>query len=401
MRLATIQGPLEIGLDYRRNVPAARSDRVGSPILDLQSPHNIGDWFVTKVTDRILDYDELVVVDRGAEPRDWEIVNAECDALVLKGGNYLQPRWLTDTFGVELFSKIRIPIVLFGVGVQSSFGEEVAFAPSEVEILRRIHDSSACSSVRGHATAEALERIGIHNYVVTGCPTVFWSRRPSITVRSPHDASAGFSYRQSLYADGDDAYRAQLRALEIVRDRFGAVRVLLQGEEVLLQRYVHARQWGAEDDVAVDRVAGTGLRRLTRRPLDADAIAAQIHDRYDRWAARPGLVDWIMRNSFFSHDAGEYLAEYASHGMVVGCRLHSNLVAVANGTPTVFLTYDRRTQELADLLDLPSCRLDEFDEHYDLFGQDWRPFEKRYMVHFEELRRFLDANHLPHRLQIG
>ena len=52
-------------------------------------------WFVTKVTDRILDYEELVVVERTAEPRDWELINEECDALVLTGGNYLQPRWLS------------------------------------------------------------------------------------------------------------------------------------------------------------------------------------------------------------------------------------------------------------------------------------------------------------------
>jgi polysaccharide pyruvyl transferase WcaK-like protein len=401
MRLATIQGALEIGLDYRRNVPAARSDRVGAPVLDLKAPHNIGDWFVTKVTDRILDYDELVVVERDADQRDWDALNAECDALVLKGGNYLQPRWLSDTFGIDIFRKIRIPIILFGVGVQSGFAEVVRFDPDEVEILRYIHDSSAYSSVRGHATAEALESIGIHNYVVTGCPTVFWSRRPTITVRAAHDASAGFSYRQSLYSEDDDVYRAQLRALDTVRDRFGRVRVILQGEEVLLQRYLQATQWRAEDDVTVERVADTRLRRLVRRPLDPATLAEQIHERYDRWAPRPTLIDWVMRNSFFSHDAGEYLAEYASHGMVVGCRLHSNLVAVANGTPTVFLTYDRRTEELADLFELPRCRLVDFDEQFDLLGQDWRGFEKRYMVHFEELRRFLEANDLPHRLEVA
>jgi polysaccharide pyruvyl transferase WcaK-like protein len=105
-----------------------------------------------------------------------------------------------------------------------------------------------------------------------------------------------------------------------------------------------------------------------------------------------------MNNTFFSYDIGEYLALYRSCGMVVGCRLHSNLLAVANGTPTVFLTYDQRTQELAELLELPHCALEDFGPEYDLFGQDWRPFEKSYRAHFAELRRFLEANGLPHRL---
>jgi polysaccharide pyruvyl transferase WcaK-like protein len=84
--------------------------------------------------------------------------------------------------------------------------------------------------------------------------------------------------------------------------------------------------------------------------------------------------------------------------MVVGCRLHSNLVSLANGTPTVFLTYDQRTQELAELLELPHCALGDFGPGFDLLGQDWRPFEKAYQVHFAEMRRFLEANHLRHRL---
>lgn len=398
MKLATIQGPLEIGLDYHRYVPAAKMDQAASPELDYDSPHNIGDWFVTKSADRLLAYEDLLIIRRDAPDRDWDAINAECDAVVLKGGNYIQSDWLTREFGIDLFRKIKLPIILFGVGLQAGRSERVQFEPEEIEILRYIHASAACSSVRGNSTAEALSSIGIDNFVVTACPTAYWSRKPEIVVRTPSDDAAGFSFRQSLYSEDPDVYRAQFAAIETVRNRFSTLTVILQGEEVLLQRYMEARRWGAEHEATLTPLFGTRISRLTRRPMHLDALAAEIHAEFDRYT-NPAFLDWFMNNTFFSYDIGEYLRTYASKGLVVGCRLHSNLVSVANGTPTVFLTYDQRTQELAELFELPHCALSEFGPEFDLLGQDWRPFEKNYRFYFSEMRRFLEANGLPHRLE--
>jgi hypothetical protein len=397
MKLATIQGPLEIGLDYHRYVPAAKMDQAASPALDYAAPHNMGDWFVTKAADRILAYDDLTIIHRDAPDTEWDMVNDECDAMVLKGGNYIQADWLTREFGIELFRKIKIPIILFGAGLQAGKAERVTFQPEEIEILRYIHDGAA-SSVRGNSTAEALAGIGIDNAVVTACPTAFWSRQPEIAVRPPHDDRAAYTFRQSLYSDDPAVYEAQFRAIETVRDRFGQVTVILQGEEVLMQRYLEVRRWGAEHEARLEPIPGTRLRRLTRTPLRLDEIRAEIHDRFGRFT-RPGLLDWFVNNTFFSYDIGEYLTTYRAQGLVVGCRLHSNLVSLANGTPTVFLTYDQRTQELAELLELPQCALTDFGPDFDLLGQDWRPFEKSYRHHFAEMRRFLEVNGLPHRLE--
>ncbi|MCU1363887.1 MAG: hypothetical protein JWM55_1715 [Acidimicrobiaceae bacterium] len=398
MKLATIQGALEIGLDYQRYVPAAKTDQAASPQLDYAAPHNIGDWFVTKVTDRILAYHELLVVARSADQHDWDIINSECGAMVLKGGNYIQPDWLSRNFGIDLFRKIKIPIILFGVGLQAGWSEQVDFQPEEIEILRYIHDSCACSSVRGYSTAEQLAKIGITNAAVTACPTIYWSRRPEITVRPASDERVGFSFRQSLYSDDPVMLESQFRAIETMRDRAGTVTVILQGEEVLLQLYLEGRRWGAEHEVRVEPVAESGLTHLQRRPLDLAALRSEIHEQFGGYT-RASLLDWVMNNSFFSYDVGEYVATYRAQGLVVGCRLHSNLVSLANGTPTMFLTYDQRTKELAELLEIPHCAVTDFGPHVDPFEQDWRPFEKSYAAHFAEMRRFLDSNGLPHRME--
>jgi len=400
MRIATIQGPLQIGLDYSRDMPAGRANRLINPQLDERHPHNIGDWFVTTSSDRILDYDEAVLISRDAPQEDWDALNAECDVLVLKGGNYVQHDWLSQQFGLELFSKVKIPIFLFGIGLQAGRAEKVDFAPEEAEIWRLLSDRSAAISVRGGSTAEALSSIGISNAVVTGCPTTYWSLKPTISVREPGRERGSFSFRQGLYSSDPEVYRAQFRAIEAARDQFSTLSVILQGEELLLQRYHMATRWAAELAVTHSEIEGTGLTRLRREPIDVEALGDELHRTYDGFS-RPGLVRWLMDNTFFSYDVGDYLDHYRAQDMVLGCRLHSNLVAIAHGTPTFFLTYDQRTQEMADTFELPSCPVTAFDDSINLHDQNWSGFEKRYQHYFGEMRRVLDDCGVAHRLEAG
>lgn len=397
MRVASLVGKLSVGTDYLRCVPASKMDQATPSLLDPRVPHNIGDWFVTKIVDRLLDYEELVLIGKDAGDAEWEYVNSECDVLILKGGNYIQANWLAKEFGLDLFKKIRIPIVLFGVGLQAPLGGTVEFEREEAEILRYIHERCACSSVRGDSTAEALGRLGITNAVVTGCPTIYWSRKPHLQVRQPDERSAGFTYRQGLYSSDGAVYRAQFKAIETVRNAFGSVRVLLQGEEVALQHYLQARRWGAEFKTRVAPIPGLALQRIERRAQDAGQLRAEIHRALDPFSS-PAFVDWFMNNTFFSYDIAEYLAEYQAHGMVIGCRLHSNLLALAHETPTYYLTYDQRTQELVELFAVPHSPLLDFDEGVDLFSQDWGAFERKYAHYYREMLRFLEANNLAHRL---
>src|SRR4051794_34886360 len=397
MRIATIQGPLEIGLDYSRHLPAARSNQMQNPQLDVRHPHNIGDWFVTSSSDAILDYEEAVVISRHAPQRDWDALNAECDVLILKGGNYVQHDWLSTTFGKELFEKVKIPVLMFGIGLQAGRSEKVQFAPEEADILRMLSDKSAAISVRGGSTAEALESIGIRNAVVTGCPTTYWSLKPEISVRKPGRERGSFSFRQGLYSDDPEVYRSQFRAIEAARDQFSSLSVILQGEELLMQRYFMATKWAAHHAVTRSGVEGTGLTRLRREPVDVEALRDELHRTYDGFS-RPALIRWLIDNTFFSYDVGDYLDHYRAQDMVLGCRLHSNLVAIAHGTPTFFLTYDQRTQEMADTFELPSCPVTAFDASIDLHDQNWSGFEKRYAHYFGEMRRVLDDSGVAHRL---
>jgi polysaccharide pyruvyl transferase WcaK-like protein len=397
MKIASIQGPLEVGIDYSRYVQASKMDRALPPFFNPNRPHNIGDWFLTKIVDRLLDFDEMYLVLKGAGPKEWEIVNSECDVLVLRGGNYIQNDWLSNNVGLDVINKAKIPIVMFGAGLQTPPGERPSFSPEEQEILEYISASCACSSLRGYSTAEALEGIGIDNVAVTGCPTVFWSRRPELELRPPGLGRVGFTFRQNLYSSSADLHKAQFSAIEDLTRRSAELQVFLQGEEVVLQRYLQARDWGAEFSGRIQPLPGHQLHRLLKTPLDAGEMAREAHHLFDRHGG-PELTNSLLESMFFSWDIGEMLDAYRQVELMVGCRLHGNLLAMANGTPTFWLTYDERTRELVELLDLPSCAVEDYGPHIDLLGQDWGPTLQRYQDCYSEMVRFLDANGLSHKL---
>src|SRR5262249_2447343 len=160
--------------------------------------------------------------------------------------------------------------------------------------------------------------IGIHNTIVTGCPTLFWNREPHLELkRLPSDlGKAAFSFRQSLYTSDVGAYRAQFSAIDVMRARARQLVTILQGEEVSLQQLHMPRRGGGEFKVGMTYGPGRTMH-LRRERIDEEHLCADVHTHLDRFADAE-LVDWLIDNSFFSWDIGEYLDLYRSCDMLVG-----------------------------------------------------------------------------------
>jgi polysaccharide pyruvyl transferase WcaK-like protein len=400
MRIATILGPVCVGLDISsdRFTPASRLDQGRPPFWIEHSPRNVGDWFINKGILRVLDYEELYVIQPHADQRAFDFVNENCDAVILKGGNYLHRNGLLRAaVGLDVFSKFTIPVIMFGSGVQAGPGERPELDREDIDVLKAIHDSCESSAVRGYASAELLAEHGIDNVVVTGCPTLMWQRKPELRLRTPTRDHAAFTFRDGLFSADPAMNRNQFVAIERLRQLSRQVTVALQGEEIVLQDLYMAERWGVESGDQLKPTDVPDLFHHRRVPFDAPALRAEVHRRYANRASAE-TIEWLSRSTFFSWDITDYLDLYKTIDLVAGCRFHGNLLALANGVPAYYLTYDRRTEELVDLLQLPNQRLDQLDPDFDPFEADWSGTERMYKELRSRMISFLEGNGLAHRL---
>ncbi len=396
MRIATLYGPLMLNNDHRRLVTASWEDRFNSQFIS--SAANIGDWFVTKVTRDHLRCDSYYMIYPDAPDSDWQILNEECDVLVLKGGNFIFSGWIEKYLPLRVLKKVKIPIVYIGAGLQAPRGvTALDLTDGDVASLKFIHDSCRSCMVRGDSTAEALKTLGINNVRVIGCPTLFWSRKPEIRVKVPNLERVGWTMRNTLYTNNPEISAAQFSAISRLRDRARILTVMLQGEEISLERFFMADRYQAytvfKDEPSASRRLIRSETSETNLPQLREAVIKQYRE-----VASVEVLDWIMRHSFYSLDVGDYIRLAKDLDFVAGCRLHGNIVALSHGTPAYFFLYDERTREIVDLFNIPSRVLDPANLDIDLGILDYRPFERRYRELFSEYKAFLEENGIAHRL---
>ena len=116
------------------------------------------------------------------------------------------------------------------------------------------------------------------------------------------------------------------------------------------------------------------------------------------------LLD-LYRSSLAVFEAvSDFEAEISTMSAVTGFRLHGNLIALANGVPALYVTYDSRTREFVDTLGIPfveSRSMDRFSFRKEWEKADFAKFERTYAARFQDLMAFLDENGMAHRLGSG
>lgn len=400
MRVATIKGPFAITAYSSFTYWVSGKDLIQTPGLG-RTPINMGDFFVCRVSERMLDYDEILILSQNFTDEEIEVVNRECDFMLFKGGNYIKSNFISERLGYEKLSKIKIPIILLGVGMQADLDSKgVDFDPEEEKCLKYIHDNCKYSAVRGNRTAEQLHRIGIQNTMVTGCPVLFWSLKPTLEVRQPSLERVGFGFRKGLYCQTNENLARQFQALDKLRSKTEDIQVFLQGEEIPERNLALARKHDIEYSIEQGKCSppASRLSYLRKKPLHIEDLREQSHKQYADVASRE-LIDYYLDHSFFSLDLGDYLEAFQALSLMTGFRLHGNLLALSQGVPCVFWVYDQRTLDICETLSIPFRYIQDVGKPFEWTTVDYSELKIKYSYYYGETRRFLDLNGLKHNLQ--
>jgi Uncharacterized conserved protein len=340
--------------------------------------HNIGDAFVFDSSLKLLNFDKLGVLPI-ANPNldDIDRLNEEYDYVFLRGSNYVHKdmRWSQT---IEVLKRLKIPVIAFGIGAQAPVKGKIELSDETKTVLRMMADSTTSIGVRGTYSAQVLWDIGIRNVRIIGCPTAFRRNNPNLSIQLPSLDKvryAGITMRREV----SPAYAQDIkRYLTFHRD---LVKSLAQRFDVVLM---------AQGEVEEKKIVfGTQEQK-------EEAFAAL---RANKWVS-----DWYLDETmeqlhrerlFYSDVVSDYEDLVQQKDLVLGYRLHGNLMALSNGTPSIYFTYDSRTTEFAETFQIPS--FDVFSGKDFVLEDYWDQalfdkFNRAYHHTYREMRQFLVEN---------
>lgn len=398
--------------------PVAYAKRPGQaethPFLGAP-PFNVGDNFVSLAIARILDVDEFCVLKHDAPERYFDYVNENCDAIIFVAQNCLFPGFFGKYLPARFIEKrIKIPIIFMSLGLQFGLDEKTHLEEADVDSLKALHDRCVSSQVRGDQSAELLNRYGIDNTRVVGCPSLFWSLDRKMKISKPSLDRVGWTITNMGARPELDTF--QTRAIGELSRKSKKLIPICQGGEVVMQRYITARDTlsiGARTDHRIDIPVRQDpvFHDMNDKTLENDDwklldckidqydtahLRAQIDQIYAELPSKARKA--ILDDSFFALETHEFLRNAKSLTLMAGTRLHGNIMALSQGVPVLFANHDRRVQEMANLFQAPAFDIRDTGRTFRLNDYDWDPVNKQYRVLYDRMVGFLDENGLAHHL---
>lgn len=329
--------------------------------------NNTGNMFIAAAVERHLGAPrEAELIGREI---DVERVNREYDKVVIPASNFVNSY---SDFGrvAEIIKKIKIPIVVIGIGSQASqFTDTIEVKKGTLDFLKALSERSITLGVRGNFTAEKLFEIGIRNVDVIGCPTLYYNSRPDFQV-TKKDISGSF---RAAINFGRRKENLHLLGIAMKKN----LPFIAQSE--LLEMAV------------MDGTAN--VRDVAHDPLYRKSPSLRPEK----------IVNYLKQNGRAFYDILEWIQEVSSYDFILGPRLHGNMIAFQNGVPALWFSHDTRTREICDLARLPSLPISEIknyncvEEYYAVV--DFGDFNREYPLLYNNYIAFLEKNNLKHNLK--
>jgi hypothetical protein len=264
--------------------------------------------------------------------------SSQADVLVFPAANQINPEWDLGWWA-DFFERVNLPLVVVGLGAQAPIGNsaKLNLPDGSIRFLRVISERCKTIGVRGPYTQDVLAYHGIHNTVVTGCPSNFTN--PNISGTTIAEAISRAKARG-----------ANLSAFYL----FGTMEPNVRREEGILARI--AWELGAQ----------------TVHQTDRQYLLLAIHTRqfhlaadYTAWASKVwGESDWpaerckellLGRGRFYSH-AVQWIDDAGRVDLSFGMRIHGAVAAIQGGALGLCIPFDSRTLELVTTMGYPFVR---------------------------------------------
>lgn len=277
---------------------------------------------------------------------------------------------------VDHIERLKFPVVFVGMGAQSFRGETTpkeivaTLKPEVIRAFQRIAYQACSLGIRGEATAECLELMGIHNYRIIGCPSFY------------------------QYLDGNFQKRKLPTKEKIIFNSGTARKTVGHIFEMGMQNHGHR--------IMQHRLEGVSYLYTDEKVSDDFVKQRLFLDR-----SGDEVNDYIKSHShiFFTQEEWEQFILEQKFTFSFGMRFHGNMLAHLLGVPAMWIGHDLRTKELVSTLRLPNVTLEEYrniDTIDELIARcSYNDIEKNYHSMCREYVSFLEENGIEHNFKLS
>lgn len=264
--------------------------------------------------------------NRGSEDL-YERVNREFDLCVFASANLLRPGYSAD-LEAEVFAKLKMPVVVMGIGIQRKEGLKDLLPAGTLQFLEVLRKKESFFLTRGYFTAEFLREQGMKFVKPTGCPSLYFA--PNEMKRSLSAlANPGLAVAQNIAFGG---------YLGSVADTIVDAHALLKPDSVasyVVQDEVVAYNLaltGDDNDIVYDRASG----RIT---------GATEYKHSEKWQRKSELLVYF--------DTNQWRGAMSSRDLCFGRRFHGCIIGMQAGTPALMIAVDDRMREMLEFIGFP------------------------------------------------
>lgn len=229
--------------------------------------------------------------------------------------------------------KMARPVVVVGLGTQFLQDvSEIQLTPGTRRFLHWLNDIGARLGLRGNVTAEILTDLGFDNFEVMGCPSFF--------INLQRDQGKSIAARLS----------APIQSFAVCQGEFSDI-----GQQI--ERKLVKQVLGSSNSTYICQAPADlvhlGLGRNLPEPRLQRLSGFLGFNRHEVHRLAKQSLAFLQFDSWMDHLTGKDL--------VVGARLHGNILALQSGVPGVVIQTDGRMTELVNTGMLPTITVDYRD----------------------------------------
>lgn len=279
-------------------------------------------------------------VDLGVDPA---FIKENYDLLVIPAANQVNPNWDLGNWS-KFVEDIDLPCVVVGLGAQANIedGPNLDLKDGTIRFLKNISERTSSIGVRGQFTQDVLEKFGITNTEITGCPSQMINKSVSgKAIQDKIDKIKEEGVKNAVYLVGtlEEYARASEKQIAILAAQTRH-RTLFQTDSRFLNFIF-------DGTVSPETKSFFGW-------VQQFLLPSRNYENFESYLRDKGI---------FYSSAIAWIDAMKKVDLSFGMRIHGAIASIQAGNLGVCVAFDSRTHELSSTMGVPYVKTSDLEKY--------------------------------------